>query len=309
MTTEAIDRLLPLLLEDHELNQRGVKLLQDVHKQVNKKTATERTADEWFVLGYYAQQVQQYDDAEAHYSQCILKNPDFEAAYKFRAMVCIETRQFEDAEYDLKKAIELDPDYTDARYQMARLLHESDRDKDAAAELQSLLDQDPSYSDAWAMLGSVREKTGDYEQAIEAFQKALELDPENGQYFTQRGLAHYFAGNFPEAKLDLEIAQKITGTNHITQFNLALVLSELDEHVKDAFRNFEKAFKRAPDMLNHFYKQSGKLERERLMSRLTSIVLRSAQPAADSQGGQYYREQLHLLLERKTSEATSQTDL
>jgi len=306
--SEAIDRLLPLLLEERELNSKGVKLLQDVHKQVNKKTTTDRTADEWFVLGYYAQQLQQYDDAEAHYSQCVLKNPDFEAAYKFRAMVCIETRQFEDAEYDLKKALELDPEYTDARFQMARLLHESDRDSEAQITLMDLLDKEPAHSDAWALLGSVREKTGNYSQAVEAFEKALELDPENGQYYTQRGLAHYFAGNFAEARVDLEKAQKITGTNHITQFNLALVLSELDEHVKDAFRNFEKAFKRAPDMLNHFYKQAGKLERERLMSRLASVIERTSKSTDSLHGGHYYREQLTLLLIRKTAEAMGQTN-
>jgi tetratricopeptide (TPR) repeat protein len=304
--TEAIDRLLPLLLEERELNQRGVKLLQDVHKQVNKKIASERSAEEWFVLGYYAQQMQQYSDAEAHFSQCVLKNPEFEAAYKFRAMVCIETRQFDDAEYDLNKALELDPDYTDARFQMARLLHESDRDSDAEVSLQELLKMDSTYSDAWALLGSVREKTGNYNLAVEAFQKALELDPDNGQYYTQRGLAHYFAGNISESKLDLEKAQKITGSNHITQFNLALVLSEFDDQIKDAFRNFEKAFKRAPDMLNHFCKQAGTMERERLMSRLVSIIERSSNTAESAYGGQYYREQLKLLLERKTKEATTE---
>jgi tetratricopeptide (TPR) repeat protein len=300
--TELVERLLPLLLEDAELNKKGVELLQKAHKQILGKSESDRSPEEWFVLGYYAQQVQQFDDAQAHFTQAVLKNPEFEAAYKFRAMVCIDTQQFEDAAYDLDKALELDPSYTDARFERARMFHEMDEDKKAIAELNELIEQDNEFADAYALLGSTSEKTGDYEGAVQAFASALELDPDNGHYLTQRGLAHYFAGNFPLAEQDLLAAQKISGTNHITQFNMALVLSENPEKIKDAYRSFEKAFKKAPDMLNHFYEQSGKLERERLDSRLSGIV--TSQKAEEERAGtQFYRQQLILLLDRKLNEA------
>jgi len=261
-----------------------------------------RSAEDWFILGYYAQQVQQYDDAQAHYTQAVLKNPEFEAAYKFRAMVCIETRQFEDAQYDLDKALELDPDFSDARYERARLFHETDQDDKAVAELRALIQQDSEYADAYALMGSTFEKTGKYEQAIKAFEQALELDPENGHYLTQRGLAHYFAGEYELAESDLLEAQKRTGINHITQFNLALVLSENPASVKEAYRNFEKAFKRAPDMLNHFYEQSGSVERKRLDLRLDTILSKN-QDLEKEESSQFYRKELILLLERKLREA------
>lgn len=299
---DLVERLLPLLLENAELSRKGVDLLQKAHKQILRKDETDRTAEEWFVIGYYAQQVQQFDDAQAHFTQAVLKNPDFEAAYKFRAMVCIDTQQFEDAEYDLNKALELDPSYTDARFERARMYHEMDNDKKAVEELKELISQDDEFSDAFALLGSTYEKTGNYEGAVEAFARALELDPDNGHYLTQRGLAHYFAGHFVPAEQDLLDAQKITGTNHITQFNMALVLSENPDKVKDAYRSFEKAFKKAPDMLNQFYEQSGKVERKRLDTRLESIVSRNKELEA-KEGSQFYRQQLVVLLERKLKEA------
>ncbi|MCC5926087.1 MAG: tetratricopeptide repeat protein [Bacteroidetes bacterium] len=300
--TEIVDRLLPLLLENAELSKKGVDLLQKAHKQILRKSDADRTPEEWFVLGYYAQQVQQNDDALAHFTQAVLKNPEFEAAYKFRAMVCIDTQQFEDAEYDLNKALELDPSYTDARFERARMYHEMDEDKKAMAELKELIELDNEFADAYALLGSTSEKTGDYDGAIKAFASALELDPDNGHYLTQRGLAHYFAGNYELAEKDLLAAQKITGTNHITQFNMALVLSEHPDKVKDAYRSFEKAFKKAPDMLNHFYEQSGKLERQRLDGRLDGIIT-SQKAEEEKNGSQFYRQQLILLLERKLTEA------
>lgn len=303
--SEIVDRLLPLLLENRSLNNKGISLLQKSHQKISKKKKEDRTAEEWFVLGYYALQIQNYDDAQAHFTEAVLKNPEFEAAYKFRASVCIDVQQFEDALYDIEKALELDPLYTDAIFEKARLFHEQDENKKAVMELNKVIKNDPEYSDAYALLGSIYEKTGEYEKAVETFNKAIELDPESGHYYTQRGLAHYFANNYDPAKADLEKAQKITGTNHVSQFNLGLVLGEIDEQVKDAFRNFEKAFKRAPDMLNQFFLQVGKKEKDRLEKRLKGLVKKHS-AKNEQPGGQFYREQLVQLLERKLYEAAQQ---
>ncbi len=298
---DIVDRLLPVLLENKALNNKGLQMLQKAHQQIGRTSKENRRAEDWFVLGYYAQQVQDYDDAQAHYTQAILKNPDFEAAYKFRAAVCIDTQQFEDAEYDLKKALELDPDYTDARFEFARLYHEQDKNQEAVAELKTLIEKFPEYSDAYALAGSSLEKEGKFEEAVGFFDKAIELDPESGHYYTQRGLASYFSGNFESAKNDLEKAQKLSGTNYVTQFNLGLVLGEFDDLAKDAFRHFDRAFSKAPDMLNQFYKQAGKIEKNRLESRLQGLIDKHS--GAVTSGAGFYRDQLVTLLSRKLEEA------
>lgn len=299
--SEIVDRLLPYILENRELNDKGISLLQKAHQQIGKKKTEDRTAEDWFIVGYYAQQIQDYDEAQAHYTQAVLKNPEFEAAYKFRAAVCIDTRQFEDAEYDLKKALELDPSYSDAHFEFARLYHEQDENNLAMEKLNELLEKEPDYSDAYALLGSTYEKTGAYDKAIDTFDKAIELDPDSGHYYTQRGLAHYFADNFEVAKSDLEKAQRLTGVNHITQFNIALVLGEMDDQVKDTFRNFERAFKKAPDMLKQFSDQAGETEKKRLFSRLENLIKKHS--SSDATSSQFYRVELTSLLERKLNEA------
>jgi tetratricopeptide (TPR) repeat protein len=299
--SDIVDRLLPFLLENRTLNNKGIQLLQKAHQQISKTKSEDRSAEDWFVLGYYAQQIQDYDDAQAHYSQAVLKNPDFEAAYKFRASVCIDTRQFEDATYDLEKALELDPNYADARFELARLLHEQDKNIEAVEKLDELIETDPENSDAYALAGSALEKEGQFEKAIQYFNKAIELDPESGHYFTQRGLASYFSGDFESAKADLENAQRISGTSYITQFNLGLVLGEFDDQVRDTFRYFERAFKKAPDMLTEFFKQAGDIEKKRLGSRIQGLIDKHSIDSAST--SQFYREQLVDLLKRKLTEA------
>jgi tetratricopeptide (TPR) repeat protein len=299
--SDIVDRLLPFLLENRTLNNKGIQLLQKAHQQISKAKKEDRSAEDWFVLGYYAQQIQDYDDAQSHYSQAVLKNPAFEAAYKFRAAVCIDTRQFEDATYDLNKALELDPDYTDAKFEQARLLHEQDMNAEAVEKLDMLIASDPENSDAYALAGSALEKDGQFEKAIKYFNKAIELDPESGHYFTQRGLASYFSGDFESAKSDLEMAQKISGTSYITQFNLGLVLGEMDDQVRDAFRYFDRAFKKAPDMLKEFFKQAGEIEKKRLGNRIQDLINKHS--TGSSTTSQFYREQLVELLSRKLNEA------
>ena len=299
--SDIVNRLLPFLLENRTLNDKGINLLQKAHQQISKINKEDREAEDWFVLGYYAQQIQDYDDAQSHYSQAVLKNPDFEAAYKFRAAVCIETQQFEDAEYDLKKALELDPNYIDASFEYARLFHEQDKNKEAVKALKDLIQKEPDYSDAYALAWSSLEKEGKFEEAVQYFNKAIELDADSGHYYTQRGLANYFSGNFEAAKIDLEKAQKLSGTNYITQFNLGLVLAEMDDFVKDAFRNFERAFKKAPDMLNDFFKQAGSIEKKRLDNRLRGLVEKHSK--TQNNDSQFYRDQLVTLLRRKIDEA------
>lgn len=299
--SDIVDRLLPYILENRELSEKGISLLQKAHQQIGKKNTADRTAEEWFIVGYYAQQIQDFDEAQSHYTQAVLKNPEFEAAYKFRASVCIETRQFEDAEYDLKKALEIDPSYNDALFEYSRLYHEQDQNDLAIQKLSELIEKEPDYSDAFALLGSTYEKSGSYDKAIESLDKAIELDPDSGHYYTQRGLAHYFANNFESAKLDLEKAQRLTGINHVTQFNIGLVLGEMDDQVKDAFRNFERAFKKSPEMLKQFNEQAGEIEKKRLFSRLENLVKKHSKTA--SSNSQFYREQLASLLERKLKDA------
>ncbi len=299
--SDIVDRLLPYLLENRTLNNKGIQLLQKAHQQISKSAKEDRTAEDWFVLGYYAQQIQDYDEAQAHYTQAVLKNPSFEAAYKFRAAVSIDTRQFEDAAYDLDKALELDPAYADARFEQARLLHEQDKNLEAVEKLDLLIDSNPENSDAYALAGSALEKEGQFEKAITYFDKAIELDPESGHYYTQRGLACYFSGNFEAAKTDLEKAQKLSGTSYITQFNLGLVLGELDDQVRDAFRYFERAFKKAPDMLTEFFKQAGTIEKNRLGNRIQGLINKYSRQSEGT--SQFYREQLVELLSRKLSDA------
>jgi tetratricopeptide (TPR) repeat protein len=299
--SDHLKRLLPLLLENKSLNESGIRMLQKVHADIKRKPKG-RTDEEWFVLGYYALQVGQHDEAVTSFSEAIFENEEFEAAFRFRATAYMESKRFAEAAKDLDEALRIDPTYTDAQYERIRLLYEMDKDKEATLAAREFTQANPEHANAFALLGSILEKSGNYVESIPAFDQAISLEDDNGLFFTQRGLAHYFGG-FPELALnDLLKAQSLTGANQVTHFNLALIYGELPGQTREAFRYFERAFKKDPNMLKQFANSANPTEAKRLVGKLHGIVTRLA--SETDPAGRFYRDELTALLQRKLSETT-----
>ncbi len=298
--SDLLKRLLPLLLENKSLNDTGIRLLQKVHADIKKKPAKGRTDEEWFVLGYYALQVGQYDEAITSLSESIFENEEFEAAFRYRATAYMESKRYEDAAKDLDEALRIDPTYTDAQYERIRLLYEMDKDKEATKAAKAFTAENPDHANGFALLGSILEKSGKYVESVPAFDKAIELEDDNGLFFTQRGLAHYFGGQPDAALSDMLKAQALTGANQVTHFNLALIYGDIQGQTREAFRYFERAFKKDPNMLKQFAGSANVTEAKRLLGKLQGVVDRLATDTTDS--GKFYRDELSTLLKRKLAE-------
>jgi len=300
--SDPIKRLLPLLLENKGLNENGIRLLQTAHAGIKRKNKSDRTDEDWFVMGYYALQTGQYDEAVSAFSDAIFENEEFEAAFRFRASAYMDSKRYEEAAKDLDEAMRLDPSYIDAQFERVRLLYEMDKDADALSAAEAFTEANPEHANGFALLGSILEKSGQYEASIPAFDRAIDLDGDNGLFHTQRGLAHYFAGKPELALPDLLSAQSRSGANQVTHFNLALVYAELPGQTKEAFRLFERAFKKDPNMLRQFASTATATESKRLIGRLNGVLTR-LQNESDSTGA-FYRTELAALLSRKLSGTT-----
>lgn len=300
--SDQLKRLIPLLLENKTLSENGIRMLQKVHADIKRKPKG-RTDEEWFVLGYYALQVGQHDEAVNCFSEAIFENEEFEAAFRYRATAYMESKRFADASKDLDEALRIDPTYTDAQYERIRLLYEMDQDDEAAKAAREFTTAQPDHANAYSLLGSILEKSGRYAESIPAFDRAIELEDGNGLFFTQRGLAHYFGGQPELALNDLLKAQALTGANQVTHFNLALIYGELPGQTRETFRYFERAFKKDPNMLKQFAGSANPTEAKRLIGKLQGIVRRLA-TETDS-AGKFYRDELTALLKRKLSETAS----
>jgi len=296
-----VDLILPLLLEEKQLTEAGKKKLEKLARQLLKKKPETRTADENFVLGYAADQVYDLEAAVTYFTDSIKASPEFEAAYRFRGSVLIRQEKFSDAETDIEKALELDPGYRDAKIDKARLLHETGKGQQAL-ELVNTIEQeaDPEQDfDAGLVMlkGKIHDRLGNYSEAIACFNEVAEEIDDDSEVFTQRALSKFFSGDAEGALADLQTAQKYGPQGHIAHFNMALVLLSFPDRTKDAFRFFERAFKKDQDMLKNYLSTANEFESERLYD---SLKLRLTElKKLDDDHGRFYRDQLVDLLERK----------
>jgi len=296
-----IDKILPLILQEKKLNQRQQKQFLKIAKQIEKKKVDDRSAEEWYVMGYAFEAQGNDMKAEEAYTEAIKTDPEFEAAYKNRGSVFTRSKQFEDAEFDLVHALELDPDFTQAKFQLSVLQTEKNEYDKALSTLDEILDKQPGHVQSIAQKGTVYDKMNKYSEAVAAFDKAIEKDQSEGNLFSQRAISKIY-NNDPEGALkDFHKAQSLSGSHSITTFNLGLAYGLMQDKSKHAYQNFEKAFRKQPDILITYQKEAQENEFKRLIKKLHQI-LENLRNIGDDQPGKFYREELIDLLERKLKE-------
>ncbi len=300
--TNEIDSLLPLLLKDSKLNNRQQNLFIKVLKKIEHADAEERTSDEWFVLGYAAEAQGNELKASEYYTEAIKGNPEFEAAYKNRGSVFTRLKEYDDALFDLKKAIELDPDYLDAKLQLSVLYSEQDKFEEAMALLDEILKKESNHLRAHAQLGAIYDKQEKYPEAIEELDIVIEKNTEDGNLYSQRAISKLFNGDAAEAVKDFQKAQRYSGANYITYFNLGLSYGMMEDGSKQAYQQFEKAFRKQPAILASYFKEAKDGETGRLAKKIDEIV-DHLKKTDENKPGKFYRDELIDLLERKLNEA------
>ncbi len=293
----AIDHVLPAILEQRALNKKETKYFKQVAKALSRKKPAECTADEALVLGYMYENQGNDDMAIEAYSKSIEENPEFEAAYKFRGAAYLRNKNYAEGEIDLNKALEIDPEYSDAILELASLKYEAGSYEEAEELVNRVLSTDEENALANALLGSILDKHEKYDEALAAFDKAVSIQPEDGQLKMQRGIVRFFAGDKEGALEDIKECRKVSGSHQVLQFNFGLVYVTMEGYEKEAYRNFEKAFKKEPNILKNYLAEAQDFEADRLIDTLRDALKRIENSSDDA--GAFYRKELLELLKSK----------
>ncbi|MFW6347433.1 MAG: tetratricopeptide repeat protein, partial [Cyclonatronaceae bacterium] len=252
-----------------------------------------------FILGATELRNEHYDEALDAFTFAIERNPEFEAAYKFRASAYMMLEDFDRAMEDANKALELDDAYADAYVERAAIYRARQEWDAALADLDKAIAADEEDPEPFVLKGKTLYDAGRYAEAITTFNEVLEEDTKNVDVLASRGLAYFFEGQPEDALADIKKARRLEGGSTVSEFNMGLVMSALPEHAKQAYRHFEKAFKKDRKILVKYVEMSKSHESERLLSRLDEI-LRDMEGRKDEN---YYTGELYDLLSRRLSEA------
>lgn len=293
------EKLLPLLLMNAELSSKQEKSLKKLFKDIAGRSNDSRDAEDWFILGAAELRNEHYDEALDAFTFAVEQNPEFEAAYKFRATACVMLEDTESALADINKALELDDAYADAYIERASIYRAGQDWEKALADLEKAIAADDEAEEAYVLKGKTLYDAGRYAEAIELFNEVLDEDSDNVEVLASRGLAWFFEGKPENALADIKKARRLEGGSTVSEFNMGLVMSALPEHAKQAYRHFEKAFKKDRKILVKYVEMSESHESERLLSRLDEIM-KDMESRKDEN---YYTGELYDLLQRRLAEA------
>jgi tetratricopeptide (TPR) repeat protein len=122
------------------------------------------------------------------------------------------------ARVQCEQALEINPAFTPGLYLLGLTLTDQARfgwEKDRAATFEAALDcaaralaEDPSCAEAYLVIGYVRTFQRRHDEAVAAGEKAVALHPSGADVYHMAGMYHGYAGNFREAALYEEHAQR-----------------------------------------------------------------------------------------------------
>lgn len=292
------ESLLPWLLDNRELNKSQQKALKTLCSQIIAKSNTDKDAEDWFILGVSEQRDENFEEALDAFTFALEKNPEFEAAYKFRAETHIALQDNDSALDDINKALELDDSYAEAYLVRAMLLRGRKEWDAALADADAAIHHDPENDFALLQKAKLLYDAGKYPESIEAFTAILEDDPQQIEALSSRGLAYFFEGDAEAALRDTKKARTLETGSIVSEFNMGLIMSALPEYTKQAFRHFEKAFRKDRKLLSRYVEMSEAFESERLVKRLDEIL----SDLGNRKEGNFYALELYDLLEARLKE-------
>ena len=185
-----------------------------------------------------------WSEGEREFQRALEFNPNLPLAHHWYAMLLECLGRYREALKHRQRARELDPItpiIVSALGQTLFLLGDEER---ASAEFRKALELDSSLDQAHIGIGQVYERRGEYERAIPEYRLALQYS--SGSRVARAALGHALAraGSVPEAKQILDELIKVSHTQHVSPFHLAVIWVGLGDN-ETALNLLEKAHHRS----------------------------------------------------------------
>ena len=161
-----------------------------------------QTEEEWFVKGYTALGIRNYDEAIRCYKEAIELNPNNAIAYyNLGVAYSLGLQYYDEAIKCYNKAIELNLNDADLYYNLGFAYSVGMEDYDAAIECYNkAIELNFNDADAYFDLGDAYlEGNQDYDNAIKYYKKAIELNPNYADAYNNLGNVYIELGNEEEA--------------------------------------------------------------------------------------------------------------
>ena len=197
-------------------------------------------------LGNTLFDLQNLEQAQAHFEQAISIEPDYADAHNNLGNVLTESRKLESAEVCFRKAISYKYQFPLAHFNLGATLFDLGKLTEAKESFLNALELEPNYVKAHINLASVYSNQGHIEAARDSLRRALSIDPTNAQAYNNLRQTLVILGQLKEAEKNFDQAiacDPKTIEAHINQGHLQKQLSNFQQSQE----HYEKALKLDPN--------------------------------------------------------------
>jgi tetratricopeptide (TPR) repeat protein len=189
-------------MNDPRRSQEEAKIFQQVRDEADNA----RTFDLLRLKGDDSLQKGDTQGAAKTYREAIALNPDDPGIHYDLSLALAKLGDQVGEKEELEKAVKLGPNVPEPHNQLGTLYLAEGRVPEAEQQFKSAIAANPAFAEAKNNLGTLYGRMGKNRAAMELFREAVENNPEFAQAHANLGLSLAAAGNFTEARLELEKA-------------------------------------------------------------------------------------------------------
>lgn len=191
-----------------ETKEGELNLKSQTSKKYDNKINT-LIANDFFLKGNSKNELKDYKEAIADFSNAIAINSNYSEAYKNRGNSKYAMQDYFAAILDYTKAIEINPNYGDAYYDRGLSKYNLQDYKAAIGDFTKAIEINPNDAEALTDRGNSKYALQDYFSSIIDYTKAIEINTNYDRAYVCRGLAKIQLGQKDNACLDFKKAQKL----------------------------------------------------------------------------------------------------
>jgi tetratricopeptide (TPR) repeat protein len=212
-------------------------------------TDYKKTAEYWFVLGFYYANSGKYKEAIEACKQAIRIKPD-DALNSLTHIVLgaayLSSGMYKEAAEAYKQAVRIKPDFAVAHFALGTAYGQLGMHKEAAEAYKQAITIKPDFAEAHYWLGRSYNDLGMYKEEIESYKQAIMIKPDYAEAYSYLGSSYGDLGMHKEAIDACKQAIRIEPDNakaHLFLGN-AYVLSGMH---KEAVESYKQAIRIKPD--------------------------------------------------------------
>jgi tetratricopeptide (TPR) repeat protein len=150
----------------------------------------EKTAEYWFILGYYYAEADLYKEAVDAFKQAIMIKPVFAEAHYNLGVAYSNLSMYREAIKFYQQAIRIKPDFAEAHNNLGFIYDNLGMHREALECFNQAIKFKPDFAKAYNGLGNTYVNLGMHKEAIEAFKQAIRLKPDLAEAYYNLGLTY-----------------------------------------------------------------------------------------------------------------------